>query len=531
MADNQKGLDFGVNKLILGDNLQILKGIADESVDLIYLDPPFFSNRNYEIIWGDEGEIRSFQDRWSGGIDQYILWLYERVEEMYRILKKGGSIFLHCDHHANAYIRVNILDKIFGIKNFRNEIVWNYSGWNKKLKDCFEKRYDTIFFYSKGNNVKYFNGCSIPWASEEEYVRVRKQKVHKDENGNSYVLSDAGGGKRVKRYLKEAMEYGSPVDDVWKFDKINNSSKERIGYPTQKPELLLKRIIESSTKEGDIILDPFVGGGTTVAVANKLNRGWIGIDQSPMAIKVSEFRLQEQADLFSAPYTVQLYKYDYDTLRYKDAFEFESWIVSQFGGIGNKKQRGDFGLDGHTKDNTPIQVKRQDNVGRNVIDNFLSAIQRYDKNLFEKNIKNKTPIGYIIAFTFGKGAIEEVSRLNTEENKIIKLVRVDEIVPIAIKPTIGVHINELSKDSKGTRKIEFVATGESPAGVEFYSWDFAYDVEKKKFKPSVIRDKIGKQTLTLKAGTYNIAVAVVDNDGLENIEVVKLKINGGVKRV
>ena len=107
-----------VNKLILGDNLEILKTIESETIDLIYLDPPFFSNRNYEVIWGDAGEVRSFQDRWAGGVDHYIAWLSERVKQMYRILKPTGSIFLHCDWHANAYIRVFILDKIFGENNY-----------------------------------------------------------------------------------------------------------------------------------------------------------------------------------------------------------------------------------------------------------------------------------------------------------------------------------------------------------------------------------------------------------------------------
>jgi adenine specific DNA methylase Mod len=113
-----------VNRLILGDNLEIMKTLEKESVDLIYHDPPFFSNQNYEVIWGDEGEIRSFQDRWAGGIDHYIAWLKVRVELMYRLLKMTGSIFLHCDWHADAYIRVWILDKIFGEQNMRNHIVW-----------------------------------------------------------------------------------------------------------------------------------------------------------------------------------------------------------------------------------------------------------------------------------------------------------------------------------------------------------------------------------------------------------------------
>jgi hypothetical protein len=310
---------------------------------------------------------------------------------------------------------------------------------------------------------------------------------------------------------------------------IQSQSKERIGYPTQKPEALLERIIKMASNEGDTVLDPFMGGGTTIAVAEKLNRRWIGIDQSAMAVKVTELRLQKQQDLFSTPYTVQLHKYDYDTLRYKDAFAFEAWIVQQFGGMPNTKQRGDMGLDGKAADGAPIQVKRSDNIGRNVIDNFIAAVQRFDKTLLEKNITEKKPIGYIIAFSFGKGAIEEVARLKNKENRIVKLVTVEEIVPIAVKPAIGVHINELEKDEKGIRKIEFVAVGKSPAGIEFYSWDFTYDAEKG-FKAEIFIDKEGKQIYSCKAGHYNIAVKVVDNDGLENIEIIKLKINGKMER-
>jgi DNA modification methylase len=518
-----------VNKLILGDNLEILKTIESDSVDLIYLDPPFFSNRTYEIIWGDSGEIRSFQDRWAGGIDHYIAWLKERVEQMHRVLKPAGSIFLHCDWHADAYIRVDILDKIFGIKNFRNTISWNYSGWNKKLSNSFEKRHDTIFFYAKKNNSSKFNGYSEKWKNEEDYIKKRKQKVYTDEKGEKYVFSDGGNGTRVKRYIKDALNYGSPVDDVWIIDKVNNSSKERIGYPTQKPEALLERIIQCASNEGDLVLDPFMGGGTTPAVADKLNRQWIGIDQSAMAVKVTELRLQKQTDLFSPSYTVQLYKYDYDTLRNSNALQFEKWIVEQFGGIPNTKQRGDMGLDGKTNDGIPIQVKRSDNIGRNVIDNFVAAVQRFDKTLLKKNMTAKKPIGYIIAFSFGKGAIEEVARLKIKENRIIKLVTVDEIVPITAKPVIQVHFNELFTDNEGTRKIELIAIGQSTSKIRFYSWDFSYN-EKKGFKPSIIIDKKGKQIQHFKTGTHTIAVKIVDDDGLENIEMIKLKINGSIEQ-
>jgi hypothetical protein len=272
-----------------------------------------------------------------------------------------------------------------------------------------------------------------------------------------------------------------------------------------------------------------MGGGTTVAVAEQLNRKWIGIDQSVQAVKVTELRLDKQRMLFSAPFIVQLHKYDYDTLRYGDAFEFESWIIQQFGGVSNTKQRGDFGLDGKMPDNTPIQVKRSDNIGRNVIDNFLSAIKRADKKLYDKNIKNKKPVGHIIAFSFGKGAVEEVARLKIKENIIIDLVTVDKIVPIAQKPEIAVEINDLSHDAKGAHEIEFIATSKSDAGIEFYSWDFAYDAEKG-FLATIMIDKNGTQNLKLQAGQHNIAVKVVDNDGLENIEIINLKVNGIIKR-
>lgn len=166
---------------------------------------------------------------------------------------------------------------------------------------------------------------------------------------------------------------GAPLSEIWDDIRLVQG-KEVIGYPTRKPFALLERIIKMASNEGDLVLDPFMGGGTTVAVADKLNRKWIGIDQSVQAVKVTELRLHQQTDLFTNlyanSYTLQLHKYDYDTLRSKDAFEFENWIIGQFGGTGNVRQRGDSGLDGRMPDNTPVQVKRSENVGRNVVDNF-----------------------------------------------------------------------------------------------------------------------------------------------------------------
>ena len=576
-----------MNKLILGDCLEVLKTIDSETIDLIYIDPPFFSNRTYEVIWGDKGEIRSFEDRFSGGIDHYIAWLKERIQEMHRILKPTGSIFVHCDWHADAYIRVYVLDKVFGNENFRNKITWKRADTHNDAKKQMPNVCDDIFWYSKSMqyifNVQYgkhsektlkewyqyleFSDGTIRKMTKEELdfqiVPQNARRFNTDNmanpsrvwekgryeykgyspplNGWRYSLEtmeeldrlnllffpkEKTGRIMRKRYLDE--QKGAVIGDVWDdIDQIRANNKERIGYPTQKPEALLERIIKCATNEGDTVLDCFVGGGTTVAVADKLNRNWIGIDQSVQAIKVTEFRLNKQQALFSKPFTVQLHKYDYDTLRYKDAFEFEAWIVGQFGGLSNSKQRGDLGLDGRTRENQPIQVKRSDNIGRNVIDNFKSACERYDKTVYDKNKAENRAVGIIIAFSFGKGAIQEVARLKNEENVVIKLVTVEEIVPIAKKPVLQINIQDVGT-VKDLRQIEFVATGQSEAGIEFFAWDFAYNGQS--FLPTILLDKEGKQVYRFKAGEHKIAVKVVDNEGLENVEIIKLKVNGEIKR-
>jgi len=312
-----------MNYIYLGDCLNVLRdNIKDESVDLIYIDPPFNSKRDYNIFFDDK-EIQTqriaFEDTWSLKSIQdslqelhtmktenlfYLLLTYQKVAphafpylvmmslrliELHRVLKPTGSFYLHCDPTMSHYLKT-ISDIIFQPKNFRNEIIWHYSGWNAKLDDSFNSRHDVILFYGKNLKQK-FNSYRLPWESEDEYVKIRKQKVHADEDGKKYVLSDAGGGKRVKRYLLEAIEYGKPVDDVWDIDKINNSAKESLGYPTQKPKALLERIIQASSNEGDTVLDGFCGCGTTVDAAESLHRNWIGIDISPIAISLIKRRL------------------------------------------------------------------------------------------------------------------------------------------------------------------------------------------------------------------------------------------------
>ena len=539
-----------MNHLILGDNLEVLKTLEAESIDLIYLDPPFFSNRNYEVIWGDEGEIRSFKDRWAGGIDHYIVWLKERVEEMYRLLKPTGSFYLHCDHHANAYIRVFILDRIFGEKNFRSEITWKRTvpkGNSKTLPN----NSDTIFWYSKHAKKFTYNPIFLPlqgkhysrkdldgrvwqdtalnapgkgyryeWNGIIKNWRCSLEKMREYQN-KDLLYYTSKGTPRLKRYLDNSK--GRSLDNCWiDIPPVNSQAKERIGYPTQKPEALLERIIKASSNENDVVLDPFMGGGTTIAVADKLKRNWIGIDQSVQAVKVTELRLQKQKDLYSQPFTVQLHKYDYEILRYQNAFQFETWIIEQFGGQPNLKQRSDFGIDGQ-KNKIPIQVKRSDNVGRNVVDNFTAAIRRFDKSRFEKSKREQTTAGYIIAFSFGKGAVQEVARLKNEEQVILDLTLVSDIVPLAEKPKVKLELEDLGLDAKELRTLAFEASSESE--IAFYAWDWAYEVEKG-FRPAVVLDKVGKQKHKFGSGSHKIGVKVVDLEGLESIEVLEVKVNG-----
>jgi len=556
-----------VNRLILGDNLEILKTFDAESVDLIYLDPPFFSNRNYEIIWGDEGEIRSFKDRWAGGISHYLDWLKERVTLMHRVLKKTGCIFLHCDWHADAYIRVEILDKIFGEQNLRNHIVWRRTNAKSNMTQRFAINTDSIYFYSKSGRFKFrpLRGGYSPeqmsrYKQEDENGLYRCDDLTSPGKARQFIWRGIDPGtNRSWRFTEEKLEElyeqglielqknGMPRKDGMKMylsdaegamfgnlwidiDRVGNTSKERIGYPTQKPEALLERIIKCASNEGDLVLDPFMGGGTTLAVAERLGRRFIGIDQSTTAVKVAEVRLQKQMDMFSTSCSVVFHKYNYNRLRYEDAFEFQDWIVQQFGGEPNVKKRGDLGIDGKMPDNTPIQVKRSDSIGRNTIDNFLSAVKREDKKLYTQNIKEKKPIGYIIAFSFGKGAVEEAARLRLKENIVIELVEVSQIVPMADGPAeITVEMHEVARDMKGSVKIEFTAKTKSETEIKFYSWDFNYD-EERGFKASVMVDYEGKQTYQFSAGEHIVAVKAVDDEGLESIEMIKLKVNGVVKR-
>lgn len=380
-----------MNQLYYGDNLKVLREhISNDSIDLIYLDPPFNSKADYNILYREPtgepsaAQITAFEDTWhwteetertfveipkvasssviemmrsfrkfvgENDVMAYLTMMCIRLVELRRVLKDTGSIYLHCDPTASHYLKI-LMDTIFGKKFFRNEIIWHYSGWNKKLKDHFEKRSDTILFYAKSDE-QLFNSYALPWESEEEYVKVRKQKVRDDGDGHRYVLSDAGGGERVKRYLDEAMNYGIPIDNVWDIDKINNSSKERLGYPTQKPETLLERIISASSEKNSVILDPFCGCGTTIAVAEQLKRHWIGIDITHLSINLIKWRMKhmfgseagKDYKVIGEPEDLEGAK----ILASENRYQFQWWATSLIDArpYGDKKKGSDKGIDGY----------------------------------------------------------------------------------------------------------------------------------------------------------------------------------------
>ncbi|MGD1464434.1 DNA methyltransferase [Vibrio harveyi] len=269
------------NLIIKGNNLLALHSLMSVyrgKVDLIYIDPPF----------NTEHDSFLYNDKFNRST--WLTFMKNRLEAAKELLSDSGTIYVHIDHNEGHYLKV-MMDEIFGKGNFRNEIIWRYSGWNKKLRTGFERRHDTIFMYGKSDN-QYFESYFEKWGSKEEYVKKRKQKLLTDEDGREYVLSDAGNGKRAKMFIEDVLEKGVVVDDVWDLDKLNNSAKESVGFTSQKRETLLERIIKASCPEGGIVLDYHLGSGTTAATAHKLNRRYIGVEQMDYINEISVPRLQ-----------------------------------------------------------------------------------------------------------------------------------------------------------------------------------------------------------------------------------------------
>ena len=327
------------NLVIRGECVSACAYLKDQGiqVDLVYIDPPFASGADYakkvyirrnpkvaEAIAQaeqelDMDELKAFEEKMYGDVwdkEKYLSWMYENLMAIKSVMSETASIYVHLDWHIVHYVKI-LMDEIFGEDCFSNDIVWHYSGWNKKLKNSFEKRHDTLLYYCLDDNGKNFNSFFEQWESEDEYIKKRKQKPLIDENGRRYVLSDAGGGKRVARYLDEAIKEGVVVDDVWDIDKINNSAKESVDYSTQKPEVLLERIIKASSNEGMLVADFFGGSGVTAAAASKLGRRFIHCDIGLNSIQTTRDRLKAdgaQFEVLEIKDGVQLYRNPVQTM-------------------------------------------------------------------------------------------------------------------------------------------------------------------------------------------------------------------------
>lgn len=327
------------NMVIRGECVSACAYLKEQGiqVDLVYIDPPFASGADYAkkvyirrnpkvteaIVQAEQeldvDELKAFEEKMYGDVwdkEKYLNWMYENLMAIKSVMSETASIYVHLDWHIVHYVKI-LMDEIFGEDNFRNDIAWHYSGWNKKLKVSFEKRHDTILYYCADDEGTNFNSFFEQWESEEEYIKKRKQKPLTDEDGRRYVLSDAGGGKRVKRYLDEAIKDGVVIDDVWDIDKINNSAKESVDYSTQKPEVLIERIVTASTNKGMVVADFFGGSGTTVSCANKLGRKFIHCDIGINSIQTTRDRLKADCaefDILEIKDGVQLYRNPVQTM-------------------------------------------------------------------------------------------------------------------------------------------------------------------------------------------------------------------------
>jgi len=428
-----------MNTLYFGDNLELLKNhIADNSVDLIYLDPPFNSNRDYNVLFKEQSgsespaQIKAFGDTWNwagaasawhdfaticpvpkvyelmqgfrnaigeNDVMAYLVMMAPRLYHLHRVLKPTGSLYLHCDPTASHYLKL-ILDCLFGVRNFRNEITWKRSASHGGAV-CYNNVADIIFYYTKSNTNFTWNSPRAKHS--EEYIKSHYSQI--DSEGKRYQLVSASGagagpartfdgkviepppgrhwaytqdkidafileGKivftstgmpRVKRYLDDTE--GTPITNVWiDIFPINSQAKERLGYPTQKPLALLERIVATSSNEGDIVLDPFCGCGTAVVAAQKLGRKWIGMDITPIATSLVQKRLfdafgAKNQKLVSAddPATVNFIVEGLPTdlagakmLYNKDSShkDFEMWAVGLVPAIPQEKKGADGGIDG-----------------------------------------------------------------------------------------------------------------------------------------------------------------------------------------
>lgn len=409
--------------MFFGDNLHIMRQLPSESIDLIYIDPPFFSGRNYNLIFGDKNEVRSFSDIWDGGMPGYLVWLNARLWEMKRLLKKTGSIYVHCDWHASHYIKVE-MDKIFGFESFRNEIVWHYEKWTANSKNL-QKNHDILLFYSRTNKWTF----NIQKEVTDNLAEKHKKGylIGGGYGSTGLVVYDRNHPEAKKRIesgkynVVYADKEGKPLSDVFRIPFINPVANERIGYPTQKPEKLLERIICISSDEGNVVADFFCGGGTTPAVAQRLGRRWIACDQSRIAVSITADRIakvveEEIGTLFPVPdFTVEHWGiYEAPKLEQYSVQQFREFVVKAFGGRPESVSAAIHGV----RHGIPLYVgepSRRSRIGKDDVARFAKAV-------YEERRANH---GVMLGWNFGPDARKAAEILAARENKRIDFVRLN----------------------------------------------------------------------------------------------------------
>ena len=269
-------------EISVGDCLEVLQQVEPESVDLVYIDPPFFTQRIHSLSTRCGDKEFSFSDVWDSE-KSYIDFLFQRVSLARKVLKDTGSLFFHCDKSASHTVRM-MLDSIFSPENFQSEIIWHFRRWSNSKKGLLPA-HQNVFFYSKTSDFK-FNPSYRDYSVSTNVDQTMQKRVKDDRNKSVYARDEKNGS-----VISNGSKKGVPLSDVWEIPFLNPKAKERVGYPTQKPVLLLNQIINLVTDEGDTVLDPFCGSGTTLVASKILNRHSIGIDISDEAIELTKTRL------------------------------------------------------------------------------------------------------------------------------------------------------------------------------------------------------------------------------------------------
>ena len=393
-------MNLEINSIFRADSVQKLKEIPSESVNLVYFDPPFFSQKKYSLTSRDDGKLYEFDDIFSTK-EEYLSLINNVLVESKRILKNDGSIFLHCDRYASHYLRVE-LDKVFTENNFQSEIIWTYKRWSNSKKGLLNAL-QNIYFYSKSKDFK-FNQFYTNYSPSTNIDQILQERARNSKGKSEYRKDSNGNVVQVKN------KKGVPLSDVWEIPYLNPKAKERCGYPTQKPVKLLQRIIELSTDENDIVLDPFCGSGTTCVAAKSLNRKFIGIDKNPEAITLSKKRLEEMVISESGVLSKGIESY-------VEKSDFENNLLSLLNAIPVQRNKG---IDGFIKaDGTliPVKIQKENETIDDAIKSLEFAVRNKDfpiKILVQTNEKHNS---YLFE---EKTDIKVVKFLNLQIKNILK---------------------------------------------------------------------------------------------------------------